>query len=293
MTKTSDTAPKRRPSGDAVRLEVSHSARRPFAGVPPFLPGTVWLTGAGPGDPSLLTLQALSALEQADVIFHDALVSETVLDLAPPETPRVFVGKRGGRPSPKQPEITARLIEAARSGKRVVRLKGGDPMVFGRGAEEAIELAAAGIPFRIVSGISAAIGGLSSAGIPVTHRDFNQALTLVTAHDAGGGLTESLDWDALAKSAPVLVIFMGYRLIGAISSRLIAAGRPGSQPVAIISRATAPDQQTIITTLATAERDLAAAGLEPPVMIVVGEIVRLRAQLDLAREFAGAVAAAR
>ncbi len=195
MSKTSDRAPARQSGGETVRLAVSASARRPFAGVPAFVPGSVWLTGAGPGDPSLLTLQALAALEQADVIFHDALVSDAVLDLAPPETPRVFVGKRGGRPSPKQAEITARLIEAARAGKRVVRLKGGDPMLFGRGAEEAIELAAAGVPFRIVPGISAAIGGLTAAGIPVTHRDFNQALTLVTAHDAGGGCPENLDWE--------------------------------------------------------------------------------------------------
>lgn len=293
MSKTSDRAPERRSGGETLRLAVSASTRRPFAGVPAFAPGSVWLTGAGPGDPSLVTLQALAALEQADVIFHDALVSDAVLDLAPAETPRVLVGKRGGRPSPKQAEITAKLIEAARAGKRVVRLKGGDPMLFGRGAEEAIDLAAAGVPFRIVPGISAAIGGLTAAGIPITHRDFNQALTLVTAHDAGGGLSESLDWQALSRSAPVLIVFMGYRLVGAIAEKLIAAGRPANEPVAIVSRATAPDQRTIITTLANAAADMATGDLEPPVMIVIGEIVRLKSQLEVVREFAGAVAAAR
>ena len=272
-----------RPTIPAFMTSASDSARKlrvfdrvPRVPMPAFAPGSVWLTGAGPGDPGLLTLQAVAALEQADVIFYDALVGDDVLDLAPETAVRAFVGKRGGKPSPKQGEITRRLIEAARAGKRVVRLKGGDPYVFGRGAEEALELAAAGVPFRIVPGVTAGIGGLAELGLPVTHRDYNQVLTLITAHDATGGLSAALDWDALARGSPVIVIYMGFRLLAEISRNLIGAGRSTSEPVAVVTHATTAAEKIIITTLGSMEADAHAAGMAAPIMIVIGEIVRLR-----------------
>lgn len=247
---------------------------------PPFLPGWVWLTGAGPGDPGLLTLHALDALATCDIIYHDALVSQEVLALAPSRIARVNVGKRGGAPSPRQADITALLIASAREGKRVVRLKGGDPMVFGRGAEEALELSSAGIPFRIIPGVTAGLGGLAAAGLPVSHRDFNQSITLVTAHDASGQLSEQLDWHALARHAPVLIIYMGYRLIGRIADRLIACGRAPETPVGVVSNATLAEQRALVSSLAKVRQDLAGADIRPPVMIMVGEIVRMKAAVD-------------
>src|SRR3984957_6063286 len=166
--------------------------------LPTFNPGEVWLSGAGPGDPGLLTLHAVNALGQADIILYDALVDKGVLALARPAAVREFAGKRGGRPSANQRDIPDRLIELAREGQRVLRLKGGDPFVFGRGGEEALALVAAGISFRIVPGISAGIGGLAYAGIPVTHRDVNSAVTFVTGHDSNGELLGAVDWGAIA-----------------------------------------------------------------------------------------------
>ncbi|MEL7542740.1 MAG: uroporphyrinogen-III C-methyltransferase [Pseudomonadota bacterium] len=254
--------------------------RQPFDFHVPFHPGWVWLTGAGPGDPGLLTLHAWHAMQGADLIYYDALVSEAILEQVPDATELVYVGKRGGHASPKQAEITERLIGSANAGRRVLRLKGGDPFVFGRGAEEAQELNAAGIPFRIIPGVSAGIGGIAYAGIPVTHRDFNQGVTLITAHGADGELSTRVDWHALATSAPVLVIYMGFRLLEKITSRLIDVGRAPDTPVGIVCNATMPEQQTIATTLAAAAGDAEAAGLGAPAMIVVGEIVTLREELD-------------
>ncbi|MGI9408345.1 MAG: uroporphyrinogen-III C-methyltransferase [Hyphomicrobiaceae bacterium] len=245
-----------------------------------FEAGWVWLTGAGPGDPGLLTLHAMQAIRDADLIYYDALVSEEILELVPPETEIIYVGKRGGWASPKQSEITERLIQSARAGRKVLRLKGGDPFVFGRGAEEAQELTKAGIPFRILPGVTAGIGGLAYAGIPVSHRDFNQAVTLITAHDASGGLSQGIDWNAVSRGSPVLVIYMGFRLLGTIAERLIAEGRRADEPVAIVCHATMPEQQTVVTTLEHAARDAEAAGLGSPAMIVVGEIVRLGEELE-------------
>src|SRR5579883_802501 len=151
--------------------------------LPEFEPGWVWLAGAGPGDPGLLTLHALHGLRHADVVVYDALVSEAVLTLSPSHVAREFAGKRGGKPSPKQADISLRLVALARAGKRVLRLKGGDPMVFGRGGEEALSLSAAGVPFRIIPGLSAGIGGLAYAGIPVTHREANSVVSFLTGHN--------------------------------------------------------------------------------------------------------------
>ncbi len=197
----------------------------PRLAAPAFEPGTVWLVGAGPGDPGLLTLHAAHALAEADVVLHDALVSPDILAMAP-RARLEPVGKRAGGKRTPQLRINERLIRLAREGRRVVRLKGGDPLVFGRGGEEALALAAAGVRFRIVPGISAGIGGTAAAGIPITHRGLARSVAFVTGHDAGGDLPADLDWQALARGADVLVLYMGLRTIGAIAARLRAAGRP-------------------------------------------------------------------
>lgn len=251
-----------------------------FATLPELEPGWVWLTGAGPGDPGLLTLLAVKALSSADVIVYDALVDQSILDLARPGAQLEYAGKRGGKPSAKQPDISLRLVQLAREGKRVLRLKGGDPFVFGRGGEEALTLVEAGIPFRIVPGISAGIGGLAYAGIPVTHRDVNAAVAFVTGHDATGEVPDSVDWASLAKGAPVIVLYMALKHLGRIAERLMAGGRSASEPVAIIARATTASQEVLETTLAKAAAEAEAAGIEPPAMVVVGEVVRLRAAMD-------------
>ena len=244
---------------------------------PALLPGWVWLVGAGPGEPGLMTLHALNALTQAEIVLHDALVDPGALDWAAPGADCLPVGKRGGRVSVAQDEITDRLIALARAGRRVVRLKGGDPFVFGRGGEEAAALAAAGVPFRVVPGVTAGIGGLAAAGVPVTHRDRAQAVTFVTGHGAGGGLPEGLDWPALARGAPVIVLYMATRTIGEIAARLIAAGRDGGEPVAVVMNATLPGEQVLETTLTRAAGDIAAAGLAAPAVICIGPVVGLRA----------------
>ncbi len=241
--------------------------------------GWVWLCGAGPGDPGLLTLHALNALRQADVIVYDALVQTDILDWAP-QAEHIYAGKRGGKPSAKQRDISLRLVELARAGKRVLRLKGGDPFVFGRGGEEAQALVQHGIPIRIIPGITAGIGGLAYAGIPVTHRDVNQSVTFVTGHDQTGDATSSLDWKAIAQGSQVIVIYMGMKHIGRIVSELLAAGRPLSEPVGLVTTATTADQQVLESTLGTLEVDIAAAGLEPPAVICVGRSVLMRQALD-------------
>ena len=248
--------------------------------MPRFEPGSVWLAGAGPGDPGLLTLLALHALRAADVVVYDALVDRRILALARPGAALENAGKRGGRPSPKQPDISARLVALAESGKRVLRLKGGDPFVFGRGGEEALALVAARIPFRIVPGITAGVGGLAYAGIPSTHRDINSAVAFVTGHTSGGTVPQGLDWDALAKGAPVLVIYMALTHLGEIAERLMKSGRPPEQPVAIISQATTERQRVLESTLARCAAEARDAALEPPAMLVVGDVVRLRSGLD-------------
>ncbi|GAB4224946.1 MAG: uroporphyrinogen-III C-methyltransferase [Kiloniellaceae bacterium] len=248
--------------------------------LPAFEAGSVWLVGAGPGDPGLLTLHAVNGLKQADVLVYDALVGPEILGLARPDCEKIYAGKRGGRPSPVQADISQRLVRLAQEGKRVLRLKGGDPFVFGRGGEEALALVAAGVPFRIIPGISAGIGGLAYAGIPVTHRDTNSAVTFVTGHGVGGEVPDGIDWAALAKGAPVIVLYMALKHIAAIAGALMSHGRASSEPVAVVSQATLPQQVILETTLGTCPADIAAAGIEPPCIVVVGEVVRLRAGLD-------------
>lgn len=246
---------------------------------PQLEPGWVWLCGAGPGDPGLLTLHAVNALRQADVVIYDALVQEAILEWAP-QAEHIYAGKRGGKPSAKQRDISLRLVDLAREGKRVLRLKGGDPFVFGRGGEEAQTLVQHDVPVRIIPGISAGIGGLAYAGIPVTHRDVNQSVTFITGHDQSGNATGSLNWQAISDGSQVLVIYMGMKHIAQISSKLIAAGRPLSEPVAVVTTATTDDQRVLETTLGTIVADIAAAGMEPPAIICVGSSVLMRQVLD-------------
>ena len=237
-------------------------------------PGTVWLVGAGPGDPGLLTLHAARALAEADIVLHDALVSPEILALAA-QARLEPVGKRaGGRRTP-QLRINERLIRLAREGHRVVRLKGGDPLVFARGGEEALALAAAGVRFRIIPGISAGVGGAAAAGIPVTHRGLAHSVSFVTGHDAGGDVPE-LDWAALARGSDVLVLYMALRQIGAIAAHLLAAGRDAAEPVAFISDATTPRQKVVVTTLADAAHAAAGIPRHAPTLIVIGPVVALR-----------------
>jgi uroporphyrin-III C-methyltransferase len=250
--------------------------------LPEMKPGSVWLVGAGPGDPGLLSVLALHALGQADAIVYDALVDPRILALARPDAALEDAGKRGGRPSPRQPDISARLIALARAAKRVLRLKGGDPCVFGRGGEEALALAQAGIPFRIVPGITAAIGGLAYAGIPLTHRGINSAVTLITGHNSDGAVPgeegSAPDWAAIARGSPVIVLYMALHHLDDIALRLIAAGRAADEPVAIVSQATTASQRVVITTLGQAAS--AATGVESPAIIAIGEVARLHETLN-------------
>lgn len=248
--------------------------------LPAFDAGHVWLVGAGPGDPGLLTLHAVNALSQADVVIYDALVNEKCLSLARADAILEYAGKRGGKPSPKQRDISLKLVDYAREGKRVLRLKGGDPFVFGRGGEEALTLVEHGIPFRIVPGITAGIGGLAYAGIPATHRDTNHSVTFLTGHDATGVMPDGIDWGGVAKGSKVIVMYMAMKHIGTIAARLIAEGRSSDEPVAFVCEAATENQKVLETTLGRAEADVMASGLQPPAIVVVGEVVRLRAGLD-------------
>jgi uroporphyrin-III C-methyltransferase len=258
---------------------MTDSPALPPAAFPELLPGWVWLCGAGPGDPGLLTLHALNGLRQAEVIVYDALVEPAILDWAP-RAEHIYAGKRGGKPSARQRDISLHLVDLARAGKRVLRLKGGDPFVFGRGGEEAQTLVQHGVPIRIIPGISAGIGGLAYAGIPVTHRDVNQSVTFITGHDQSGETPSSLNWQAISDGSQVLVIYMGIKHVAQIAGALIAAGRPLSEPVAVVSDATMPAERVLETTLGDLEADLAAQGMEPPAIICVGRSVLMRQVLD-------------
>jgi uroporphyrin-III C-methyltransferase len=235
---------------------------------PRFDAGSVWLVGAGPGDPGLLTLHALQALQRAEIILHDALVPGEILSLAA-QSRLESVGKRAGGCRTPQLRINQRLIALARQGLLVVRLKGGDPLIFGRGGEEALALAAAGIPFRIVPGISAGIGAAAAAGIPLTHRGLTRNVTFATGHDAGA------EFDRVALT-DVLVLYMAARQLSAIAARLIAAGRDPKDAVALIHDATRPGQTVAITTLADAVDQPAGVA---PMLIVIGPVVTVRERL--------------
>ena len=246
-------------------------------GLPAFEPGSVWLAGAGPGDTGLITVLGAHALRHADIILYDALVNEDLFKLTRPEADLVFAGKRKGEPATRQGDISVSLISLARQNKRVLRLKGGDPFVFGRGGEEASALAQAGIPFRVVPGVTAGIGGLAYAGIPVTHRDTNHVVTFLTGHGSDGMLPP-FDWAAIAKGSPTLVLYMALAHAGEIATKLIAAGRRPDEPAAIVSNATLPDQDVRVMKLS--ELGEQASKSTAPAVFVIGENVRLRAEFD-------------
>jgi uroporphyrin-III C-methyltransferase len=247
---------------------------------PSFAPGTVWLVGAGPGAPGLMSLLCYHAMQACDVVVYDALVNPAILDWVRPGAALEYAGKRGGKPSPVQRDISLRLIELAREGKRVLRLKGGDPFMFGRGGEECQALAAAGITFRIVPGITAGVGGLAYAGMPATHRDTNHSVIFLTGHDASGAMPANVNWPAIAQSSPVIVMYMAVKHLAEIAAALMAGGRAGAEPVTIISNASLPIQQVAATTLAGAGAYVAAHEPPTPAIVVVGHAADWRSVLD-------------
>jgi uroporphyrin-III C-methyltransferase len=252
--------------------------------IPVFAPGHVWLAGAGPGDPGLLTLDALAGLAQADVIVHDALVDQRVLSLAGPQARLEFAGKRGGKPSPLQADISERLVALARARQRVLRLKGGDPFVFGRGGEEAMTLARAGVPFRIIPGVTAGLAALAAANIPATLRGINRAIVFAAGH----GADEDFDWAPLAKTGQPIVLYMVMHNLERITAALREAGLAPSTPAAVIVSATTLKQRVVISTLEKLAADARAQKLEPPAIVVIGDIVKLRDEFAVAEPSAAA-----
>jgi uroporphyrin-III C-methyltransferase len=234
--------------------------------------GVVWLVGAGPGDPDLLTIKALRLLQGADVVVHDRLTPQPILDLARPGARLIDVGKRKSRHTLPQDGINQLLVGLAREGLKVVRLKGGDPFIFGRGGEELAALRAAGVEAHVVPGVSAALAAAAGAGAPLTHRGLAQAVTFVTGH-AASGAEPDLDWAALAKANHTVAIYMGLSTAPRIAERLIAAGRAGATPVLIVENASLPAEQRRLTTLAGLTE--AAAGLDGPALLIVGEVAGL------------------
>jgi len=260
-------------------MTVEEALRRLMVSVPELAPGHVWLAGAGPGDAGHLTLHAIAGLAQADVVLHDALVSRAVLALARPEAELVPAGKRCGRPSSEQTTISAALVAEAKAGRRVLRLKGGDPFVFGRGGEEVLALAEAGIPFRVIPGLTAGLAGLAAAMIPATMRGINQAIIFATGHGAESQHA-SLNWEAMASLGQPILLYMGARRIGTIARRLMAGGMPGDLPAALIMDATRPEQSVTVTDLGHIAAAVGDGDEESPVLIVIGRIVTMRGRIS-------------
>ncbi len=240
-------------------------------------PGKVWLVGAGPGDPELLTLKAARVLSRAQVVLHDHLVSDKVLELVPDGALRFYVGKQAGRHSVPQQYISQALVRFAASGLDVVRLKGGDPLVFGRGGEEAQALARAGIAFEVVPGITSAQGMAAYAGIPLTHRDHASSVVFVTGHAQPGN--DGPDWQALARPRQTIVFYMAVCALTRICRELVAHGMPADTLAAVVERATTPEQRVIQGTLLTLDALAKAQGVRPPALVVVGDVLHLRAEL--------------
>lgn len=262
---------------DSCALNTRDAIATLLGGLPVFRPGEVWLVGAGPGDPRHLTLEAVAALASADAVVHDALVDPRVMSLARPEAERVFAGKRGGKPSAVQADIAARLVELARAGRRVVRLKGGDPFMFGRGGEEVEALLAHGLSCRVVPGVTSGLAGLAAAGIPATMRGINQAVVLATGH--GGIGQEAPDWGAIAATGLPLVLYMAMKNLPEIVAALIAGGRPAETPAAIIAAVATSAERVLVSRLDRIVPDALEAGMEPPAIVAIGDIVALRERL--------------
>jgi uroporphyrinogen III methyltransferase/synthase len=241
---------------------------------------TVYLVGAGPGDPGLLTARALELIAAADVIVYDRLIPASALQSARPDAELIYAGKEGGGPSMPQAEIERLLLTRGRAGRMVVRLKGGDPFVFGRGGEEAEALRAAGIPYEVVPGVTAGVAAPAYAGIPVTHRDGASAVAFLTGHEDPTKPEQTLDWSALAAFPGTLVIYMGVRQLAAIAGELQAGGRDREQPAAVIERGTLPEQRVVVATLATIAQAASAQGIRAPAIAVFGPVAALRSQLQ-------------
>lgn len=254
---------------------------------PVFERGHVWLVGAGPGDPGLLTVHAIRSMEQADVVVFDALVDSRILGLVREDAIQIFAGKRGGKPSAAQGDITAKLIEWAGNGHRVLRLKGGDPFVFGRGGEECAALVASGVPFRVVPGVTSALAALVAARIPLTMRGVNQGVFIATGHGAGQSpAPDSIDWQAVARLGQPIVLYMAMSTLGYIREHLISGGMPSNTPAAIIVSATMPEERILVSTLAQIVEDARRAKLSPPAIVAFGDIVLSRDALIGAAEMA-------
>ncbi|HLP02893.1 MAG TPA: uroporphyrinogen-III C-methyltransferase [Opitutaceae bacterium] len=242
----------------------------------------VFLVGAGPGDPRLITLRGRDLIEQAEVIIHDELANRALLDWAAAGAELVYVGKRAGHHHADQAEINRLLVAHARTRRRVVRLKGGDPLVFGRGGEEAAALREAGIAFEIVPGVTAAVGVAATTEIPLTHRGVSSAVLFVTGHECAEKSGTAVDWDAIARVRCTIVVYMGLKAARAIVARLLAAGADSELPVALVSRATLPDQQVLVATLGGFEQQLLAREVPSPALLVIGEVVRQNPQAAVA-----------
>jgi len=249
-----------------------------FPTLPEFPAGEVWLTGAGPGDPRFLTVLAVHALAAADDIVHDALVDARVLKLARPGAELIFAGKRGGRPSPHQRDINEVLLERARAGRRVLRLKGGDPFVFGRGWDEAAALTAAGIRFRIIPGVTSGLAATALAGIPATMRDTNHAVVLAAGHRAEDGRSTA-DWEALAKLGQPIILYMPMSQLAEMTAALEQGGLAADTPAAVIQSATTADERVLESRLGTLAKDAVASGIGSPAIVVIGAVAGLRRQL--------------
>ncbi len=241
-------------------------------------PGKVYLVGAGPGDPKLLTVKALEILKAADVVIYDRLVGESIVKLAPEKSEKIYVGKRTGKHEVPQDKITDLIIEKAQKGGTIVRLKGGDPFIFGRGGEEAEALVEKGIEFEVVPGISSSVAAPMYAGIPLTHRDYAASVAIITGHRAGDA-EKPIDWAKIAGAVDTMVILMGVESLESIVSKLIEGGVNPKKPVAIVESGTYPQQRTLISTLSKVVSDAKAKKIKPPSVIVIGEIANLGRKL--------------
>ena len=240
--------------------------------------GKVWLIGAGPGDPELLTIKAARLIAQADALVFDHLVGNGIMELARPDARRIYAGKEASKHTLPQEAINNLLVDLAREGLAVVRLKGGDPFIFGRGGEELETLAASGIPFEVVPGVTAASGCAAYSGFPLTHRDHAQAVTFVTGHLKDH--TVNLDWPALARPNQTVVFYMGIGAATEICRQMIKHGLPPQTPAAVVRNGTLPMQKTLLATLETLPQRIDEAGITPPALIVVGSVVNLHTQLN-------------